>query len=45
MNLIDINRKFGTKAEHENPMEHYKPLKPVKEIVYGKCKNKKESGK
>lgn len=38
----NIFEKFLKEAlQHENPMEHYKPLKTVKEIVYGKCKNKK----
>lgn len=39
----NLFEKFLKKAlQHDKPMEHYKPLRNVKEIVYPKCKVKKE---
>ena len=38
----NVFEKFLIEAlQHEKPMEHYKPLKAVRNIVYGKCKKKK----
>jgi hypothetical protein len=35
----NIFEKFVKEAlQHDKPMEQYKPLKPVKDIVYNKCK-------
>ena len=35
----NIFEKYLKEAlQHENPMEYYKPTKPVRSIVYGKCK-------
>lgn len=37
----NLFEKFLKEAlQHDKPMEHYKPLKPVKKIVYSKCKTK-----